>query len=83
VTRIAGLSIFPYRHLTVFTYILGVFVAADTIPVTLYLDAETKQRIEALKEITGGGLNGFIRAAIAEHLKRLEFATQPPLARQG
>jgi predicted DNA-binding protein len=47
---------------------------ADTIPVTLYLSPEQKQRIDALKT-HGFTLNGFIRAAIDAHLAR--FSTQP------
>lgn len=49
---------------------------SDTIPVTLYLDPATKQRIDSLRPF-GYTLNGFIRAAINEHLQRLP-ATQNP-----
>lgn len=49
---------------------MGGFVADTTaIAVTLYLDPETKLRIDSLKP-RGFTVNGFIRAAIAEHLKR-------------
>lgn len=44
-------------------------IPASTIPVTLYLDADTKQRIDSLRATVGVTLNGFIRVAIAEHLK--------------
>lgn len=44
--------------------------APAPIAVTLYLDPETKAKIESLRLTVGVTLNGFIRAAIAEHLKR-------------
>lgn len=46
----------------------------DTIPVTISLSPEQKQRIDALKS-HGFTLSGFIRAAIDAHLAR--FNTQP------
>lgn len=65
-------------------YYLGDFMAADTtnsappqtVAVTLYLDPEIKRRIDALKPM-GFTLNGFIRAAIGEHLRRHAHLNDP------
>ncbi len=56
---------------------------ADTtnIAVTIYLDPETKQRIEDLRATVGVSLNGFVRAAIAEHFKRFPAVDPETLPR--
>lgn len=44
-------------------------MADTTIAVTVYLDSDTKHEIDRRKRL-GFTLNGFIRAAIREHLKK-------------
>lgn len=51
-------------------------MAGETIPITLYLDSATKQELDRLK-VHGFTLNGFIRAAITEHLKRVPPPIDP------
>ena len=50
---------------------------SSAVAVTLYLDPATKHRIDSLRPL-GYTLNGFIRAALAEHLKRHAAAITDP-----
>lgn len=71
-----GRAVIVPLHVITAVYMWGRWTMTATIPVTLYLDATTKSRIDALKPL-GYTLNGFVRAAIAEHLARTPAPIDP------
>jgi len=48
----------------------------STSVVSIRLDAETKQRLDALSATTGRPAAFYVREALAEHLDELEYAYQ-------
>ena len=57
---------------------MGFEMADDDVAMTVYIDATTKARLDALKESQGIALSKFVELATIERLDRIEAALKEP-----